>query len=177
MSGFDRTLSEIYSLFIKHFSCRQRLTCPLKGWTCSTNTSSWASTRGTPPPRRAHLGGASCPRQPPNRWKTGYSNTLGWVELLTNISTLYTLTDISTLYTLTDISTLYNVHIVYIRTLYTYILLHASFYLIRYYIVLYYIETNFKSIDNSFLSSHKNISPIGQKMAELWPKNVCPYME
>ena len=34
-----------------------------------------------------------------------------------------------------------------------------------------------QSIDNILLSSQKNFSPIGQKMAELWPKNVCPYME
>ena len=31
---------------------------------------------------------------------------------------------------------------------------------------------------NTKFEKHKNIfSPIGQKMAELWPKNVCPYME
>ena len=32
-----------------------------------------------------------------------------------------------------------------------------------------------QSIDNSLLSCHKILSPTGQKMAELWPKIVCPY--
>ena len=32
-------------------------------------------------------------------------------------------------------------------------------------------------IGSSLLSSHKKFSPIDQKIAELWPKNVCTYME
>ena len=33
-----------------------------------------------------------------------------------------------------------------------------------------------QSIDNSFLSSHKKFNSIGQKTANLWPKNLCPYI-
>ena len=34
-----------------------------------------------------------------------------------------------------------------------------------------------QSIDNSFLSSHKQFQSNWPKMADLWPINVCPYME